>query len=85
MRNQLHEIENIDNYLLNKLGDPDKFLFETKLIIDRELKINMFFQRRAHYVIRWFGRNEKKKQLHSIFNRVMNNKEFSAEINSIFS
>lgn len=84
MRKQLHEIEEIDNYLFQKMDTPDRLLFEAKMIVAPELRKNLFFQRKGYLFIRWFGRKKQKEQLESMFNVLMEEQPFSSAVNSIF-
>lgn len=84
MRKQLHEIEQIENCLFQKMDDSDAFLFEVKAFLNADLRMNISYQRAAYSCIRWYGRKKRKEQLESIFTRVMNDKTFSDELHSIF-
>ena len=84
MRKQLHEIEGIERYIFNTLSEPDRLLFEVKMIANPELKANMLAQHQTYSLIRLFGRKKKKEQLEAMHFRIMEDKKFSAEITSIF-
>jgi hypothetical protein len=84
MRKQLHEIEQIENYLHQEMNESDSFLFEVKALLNADLRINIDYQRAAYSYIRWFGRKKRKEQLESIFTRLTNDKTFSDELRSIF-
>jgi hypothetical protein len=84
MRKQLHEIEDIDNYVFKKMAAPERVLFEAKLIVAPELRTNLLFQQRAYSMIRWFGRKKRKEQLECLFTSLMRDPHFSTTVNSIF-
>ena len=84
MRKQLHETEDIDNYVFNKMAEPERFLFEAKMIVAPGLRTNLLFQRRAYSMIRWFGRKKRKEQLECLFTSMMQDPHFSTTVNSIF-
>lgn len=85
MRKPLHDIQETEHYLMNRMDEPDRLLFEAKMIIDPQLKINAAYQRKTYTVIRWFARRQQKIRLESLYNRVMNDKSFAAKINTIFN
>jgi hypothetical protein len=85
MRKPLHDIEQTEQYLLNRMDDPDRMLFEAKMIIDPQLKNNAVYQRKTYAIVRWFARKQEKIRLDSIYNNLMRDKNFAAKINSIFS
>jgi len=84
MRKQLHEIEQIENCLFQKMNESDTFLFRVKALLDADLQMNISYQRAAYSCIRWYGRKKRKEQLESIFTRVMKDKDFSDELHLIF-
>ena len=84
MRKQLHEVEQVENYLFEKMNESDSFLFEVKTLLNAELQMNINYQRAAYSCIRWYGRKKRKEQLESIFTRLTNDKTFSDELRSIF-
>jgi hypothetical protein len=67
------------------MDEPDRLLFEAKMIIDPQLKINAVYQKKTYAIIRWFARKQQRIRLESVYNRVMNDKKFAAEIKTIFS
>ncbi len=85
MRKPLFDIQETESYLLNQMEAPDKLLFEAKMIIDPERKINMLYQQKTYSVIRWFGRKKQKHCLEAIFDRLMKDEKFASTINSIFA
>ena len=84
MRKQLHEVEQIENYLVRKTNESDSFLFEVKAFLNADLRMDINYQRAAYSCIRWFGRKKRKEQLESIFTRLTYDKTFSDELRSIF-
>ena len=85
MRKPLFDIQETELYLHGKMDAPDKLLFEAKMIIDHERKINMLYQQKTYSIIRWFGRKKQKHRLESIFDRLMKDEKFASTINSIFA
>jgi hypothetical protein len=67
------------------MDEPDRLLFEAKMIIDPQLKINAVYQKKTYAIIRWFARKQQKIRLESMYSRVMRDKKFATEIKTIFS
>lgn len=85
MRKSLFDIQETELYLHDKLEAPDKLLFEAKMIVDPERRINMHYQQKTYSIIRWFGRKKQKHRLNAIFDRLMKDEKFASNINSIFA
>jgi len=85
MRKQLHEIQEIDQYLLQTLPAADKLVFRARLLTDAALQENVRYQQEAHHLIRQTGREAQREKLAAIHNRLWETDEaFRAEISSIF-
>lgn len=85
MRKPLLEIQEIDQYLLGTMPPADRPVFEATLLIAPELKKNLRYQRKTYSLIRWFGRNEKRKQLEALYTRLLEDKSFNHSLHSIFT
>lgn len=84
MRNILLEAQQIDAYLFREMKAEDCVLFQAKMIIDPELKDKVRKQRITHTIIKWFGRDEQRKKLEAIYNRLSKDTEFTSAIKTIF-
>lgn len=84
MRKPLHDIQETELYLMNRMDMADRLLFEAKMIIDPDLKQNAVYQQKTYAIIRWFARKQQMVRLDCVYDRVMNDTSFAAEINSIF-
>ncbi|WP_143308681.1 hypothetical protein [Chitinophaga vietnamensis] len=84
MRKQLAETQEIDRYLLQQLAGPDRLVFQARSILSPALQEKTFFQEKVHRLIRWFSRNEKRKELESLHQQLMQDETFRQSINSIF-
>jgi hypothetical protein len=84
MRNILLETRQIDAYLLHEMEAGDLALFQTKMIVDPELKEKTGKQRIAHTIIKWFGRDEQRKKLEAIYSHLAKDTEFTSAIKTIF-
>lgn len=81
MRASLHEVQETDRFLFNKMNIADKLVFHARMIIDPVLEEKVHHQRKAHVLIRWCARKRKLENLHR---QLMNNKDFSTRIHNIF-
>lgn len=84
MRSTLLEAQQIDEYLLGKLLAEERGLFEARMIINTELKDKVRKQGIAHSIIKWFGREERRKKLEAIYNQLATDIRFRSEIEKIF-
>jgi hypothetical protein len=85
MRKQLHEIQEIDQYLLQTMPVADKLVFQARMLTDGTLQENVRHQQEAHHLIRHIGREAQREKLAAIHSRLWETDEaFRAEISSIF-
>jgi anti-sigma-K factor RskA len=85
MRKQLHEIREIDQYLLQTMPAADKLVFQARMLTDTNLRENVRHQQEAHHLIRQTGREAQREKLAAIHSRLWETDEaFRAEISSIF-
>ncbi|MVT08977.1 hypothetical protein [Chitinophaga tropicalis] len=84
MRKQLHEIQDTDRYILDKMTSPEKLLFQVKMILSPVLKENVQLQEKAHQFIRWSAREELREKLDTIHTLLMKDASFREKISSIF-
>ena len=77
----------IENYLLGNLSPADRLLFEIKLMLNRQLRIDMYYQQRAHLLIKMYHRKKLKEEFASMHDRVLSdpkNKKFRENILCLF-
>ncbi|HEY1163755.1 MAG TPA: hypothetical protein VGE90_01280 [Chitinophaga sp.] len=85
MRKQLHELQEIDQYLLQAMPAADKLVFQARMLTDAALQENVRHQQEAHHLIRQTGREAQREKLAAIHSRLWETDEaFRAEISSIF-
>ncbi|KAA2244554.1 hypothetical protein F0L74_00835 [Chitinophaga agrisoli] len=85
MRQLLHEVQEIDQYLLRKMPAGDKLVFEARILTDPQLEENANCQQQAHQLIRWLGRAKQRVTLHNIHHQLwQEDAAFKAEITAIF-
>lgn len=84
MRKELIEIKEIDNYILNRLNEEDKMVFDVRMIINPELEEELARQRAVHRLIYFFAKASRRRKLENIFRQLMNDKTFSQKLKTIF-
>ncbi len=85
MRQLLHEVQAIDQYLLCKMPATDKLVLEARILTDPQLQEKVNCQQQAHQLIRWLGREQQRITLHNIHNHLwQEDAAFKAEITAIF-
>lgn len=84
MRSTLLEVQQIDQYLLGKMPAEGSALFQARMIISSELKDNVRKQRIVHSIIKWFGREEQRRRLETIYSHLTTDISFKSEIEKIF-
>ncbi len=63
----------IEKYLNGRLSPADRFLFESRLIIDPVLKRDLFFQEKTLRLIKMYHREKLKEELESLHQQMFNN------------
>lgn len=79
MKERLTETE---AYLLGNMPEPERLLFEAKMLADPALQEAVQQQRRAFQMIRWYGRDLQRERLSAIYDGL--GEEFHLTITSIF-
>lgn len=67
--------EQIEKYLLGKLGTGERLLFDARLIIDTQLRQHVKSQKKLYTIIRQSGRRELKRQAEQIHQRLFSDPE----------
>ena len=84
MRKQLHEAQEIDQYLLHEMTEAERLVFQARMLAAPDLRRKVKYQRRTHQLIRWFARSEQRKKLEAIYERLMKEEHFNLELTTIF-
>ncbi len=79
MKEHLTETE---AYLLGHMPEPERLLFEAKMLADPALQGAVQDQRRAFLMIRWYGRDLQRERLSAIYDGL--DEAFHLTITSIF-
>jgi hypothetical protein len=85
MRSELEQTRLIDDYLLGRLTQSQKSVFETKLLIDGTLDEKVQAQRVVHRLAKLFGRKKARTRFDAIFRQLLTEKDFSQQIHTIFT
>ena len=84
MRKQLHEIEEIEHYLLGHMPAADKLVFRARMIINGELKEKVILQKKILQIVKYSAREQKRTALASIYTQLSADPEFSSQLREIF-
>ena len=85
MRNELTELELIDNYLFHQLNDEDTRIVETKILLNDAFAEKVEAQRHTHRLIRLYGRTEQRSRLEKVYRLLQGEPAFANEIKIIFA
>lgn len=70
MRPQLEDIQVLEAYLHNKLGDQKRMEVEIRLLWDEDWKQKLALQKSAYMALRQAGRQKLRHELHIIHVRL---------------
>nr|WP_320021506.1 hypothetical protein [uncultured Draconibacterium sp.] len=77
----------IEKYLNGSLSPADRFLFESRLVIDPVLKRDFHFQKKTLQLIKMYHRERLKEELETLHQQIFNNPDkinFRLSINQLF-
>ncbi len=63
----------IEKYLNGRLSPADRFLFESRLVIDPVLKRDFYFQKKTLRLIKMYHRERLKEELETLHQQIFNN------------
>ncbi|MGO4291224.1 hypothetical protein [Chitinophaga sp. RAB17] len=84
MRKPLVEIQEIDQYLQRDMSASSRLVFQARMLVDSILRDKVRHQRKALQLLVWLAREEKRAQLDTVFQRLMQDELFNKSITSIF-
>ena len=88
MRTSLHDIQQIDDYLLQYAGKADRALFEARLLLQPALQENLAWQQKTYDIIKQYGRRRLKTEIESVHQQLFTEPEhipFRDRILALFS
>lgn len=84
MRKQLVDIQEIDQYLQQEMNTATRLVFQARMLLDPALRAQVRQQRKVLQLIIWLAREEKRTQLDTVFQQLMQDEAFHTSITSIF-
>lgn len=88
MRTSLHDIQQIDDYLLKIAGEADQRLFEARLLLQPALHQQLLWQQKTYAIIRQYSRRQLKAEIESVHQDLFTGVEhttFRRKIMALFS
>ncbi|MBO9675116.1 MAG: hypothetical protein J7577_16835 [Sphingobacteriaceae bacterium] len=72
MKTLLNELRLIEHYLLSDSEDEESFLLEAKMILQPELKEQVYWQHKTYQVVHDYGRKQLKNEIDNIHETLFN-------------
>jgi hypothetical protein len=72
MKTSLTDTIRTERFLRGELADDDRLAFNARLLVDQELRRNLFFQRMVHRLVALYHRRKLKAQLEGVHERLLN-------------
>lgn len=66
MKTSLNETRLIEAHLLGKAQAEERMLFEARLILEPDLKQNMYWQQKTYHSVKLYGRHQLKKEIEQV-------------------
>ena len=66
MRTSLNNIKQVDDHVLGLASQQDSLLFEAKLIINPELKVDVAWHRQTLNLVQQFGRKQLRADIEAV-------------------
>ena len=70
MMTSYKETQLIEHHILNQLNVEDRLVFDARLLIDRTLRENVFFQKQVYQLVKLFNRRKVKRQVERIHEKI---------------
>jgi hypothetical protein len=88
MRTSLNEIQAIEKYLLGKHDGGDSIVFEARLQINPQLRLNLHLQKKLLMLVKLFHRKKLKEEAEAVSVKIFSDpekKEFQERVSQIFN
>ena len=88
MKTSLNELRLIEHYLLSDQKDGESFLLEAKMILQLELKQQVYWQNKTYQMVRDYGRKQLKTEIDNIHETLFNtdaHQSFRQKVMRLFS
>ncbi|HMI05775.1 MAG TPA: hypothetical protein VK541_25025 [Pedobacter sp.] len=66
MKTSSNETRLIEAHLLGKTPAEERLLFEARLILQPDLKQNMYWQQKTYHLVQLYGRQQLKKEIEQV-------------------
>lgn len=87
MRTSLHDIQQIDDYLLKFAGEADRAVFEARLILQQSLREQLLWQQKTYAIILRYSRRQLKAEIEAVHQQLFTEPEhisFRRKIMNLF-
>jgi hypothetical protein len=84
----LNNIQQIDDYLLQYASQPDRVLFEARLLVQPALQEDLAWQQKTYDIVKEYSRRQLKAEIESVHQQLFTEPEhisFRRKIMAIFS
>lgn len=75
MQTSLNELRLIEDYLFCGCEEEERCLFEAKLILQPELKENVYWQKKTYQIVQNYGRKQLKSEIEQVHETLFNTHE----------
>lgn len=65
----------IEKYLIGTLTPVDKIIFESRLVLDPNLRRNLYFQKKTYKLIKMYHREKLKEEMEALHQKLFNDPE----------
>lgn len=83
MKTSLNELKQIDDYIMHKMNAEEVCLFQARLILQAELKEQLFWQQRSYEIIRQYGRRQLKLEIEQLHDKIFQSTEYEGFRNKV--
>jgi hypothetical protein len=63
----------IEKYLHGTLPAGDKLVFEARLLLNRALRVDLYFQKKVYSLVKMYQRKKVKEELEILHRQIFNN------------
>jgi len=63
----------IEKYLQGSLSGGDRLVFEARLLLNRALRTDLYFQKKAYSLVKIYHRQKVKEELEILHRQIFNN------------
>lgn len=78
----------IEQYIFGQLAPVNRLLFETRLLVNRDLRKDLYFQRKTYSIVKGYHRKKVKEDLEKLYQQIFakpENLSFKQKILELFS